>query len=356
MRLPVRRHRGIRRGRGRGGRAAERGGLLVVGDIVTDTVACHDGPLTPNTDTAAAISVRPGGSAANTAAWAAALGTDVTLLARVGADSARWHERELRRHGVRPVLRVDAERPTAQVIALVDESGERTMVTDRGAGGALSPDDWDDALLDGVSLLHLSGYTFFTASGQRLAEVALEAARSLSHRGHGISVSVDPASTGFLRTFGVERFLAATQTCDFLLPNEVEALYLTGEADPERAASRLGGTYRMAVVKRGADGVLVGQPGRRVQRFPAQAVSPTRVTDTVGAGDAFAGAFLACAAKGLLGDSGWGRDPEWAVAAGCRAGALAVTVPGGRPPGTVPGHIVDHVLAPPGNPGDLPSW
>ncbi|MFD4702457.1 PfkB family carbohydrate kinase, partial [Streptomyces niveus] len=43
-----------------------------------------------------------------------------------------------------------------------------------------------------------------------------------------------------------------------------------------------------------------------------------------GAGDAFNGAFLAA----LLA----GADPVTAAAAGCRAGALSVARPGGRPP------------------------
>ncbi|MEU2629112.1 hypothetical protein ABZ641_18975, partial [Kitasatospora sp. NPDC007106] len=58
------------------------GALLVVGEVVTDVVALHEGPLAPHTDTAARIAVRPGGAGANAAAWAAAGGARVRLLAR----------------------------------------------------------------------------------------------------------------------------------------------------------------------------------------------------------------------------------------------------------------------------------
>src|SRR4051812_10983314 len=44
----------------------------------------------------------------------------VRLLAGVGADSADWHRGALLAAGVRRVLGVDGERPTAVVIALVD--------------------------------------------------------------------------------------------------------------------------------------------------------------------------------------------------------------------------------------------
>ena len=38
------------------------GALLVVGDVVTDIVARHRGPLAPGTDTAAAVRRLPGGN------------------------------------------------------------------------------------------------------------------------------------------------------------------------------------------------------------------------------------------------------------------------------------------------------
>ena len=42
---------------------------------------------------------------------------------------------------------------------LVDGVGERTMITDRGAGEALSPEDLPEIPFRGGHL-HLSGYTF----------------------------------------------------------------------------------------------------------------------------------------------------------------------------------------------------
>ncbi|MFE2195465.1 PfkB family carbohydrate kinase, partial [Streptomyces olivaceus] len=65
------------------------GALLVVGDVVTDVVARHRGPLAAGTDTAASIRRLPGGAGANVACWAAYEGCgDVRLLGRVGAAPA----------------------------------------------------------------------------------------------------------------------------------------------------------------------------------------------------------------------------------------------------------------------------
>lgn len=324
---------------------ASQAGLLVVGDVVTDVVALHGAPIAPGTDTPAEIELRPGGSGANTAAWAAHLGADARLLSRVGYDTAEWHTAELVRAGVRPHLRVDPGRPTAVVIAMVDPTGERSMLTNRGAGGLISPDDWDDDLLDGVGILHLSAYTFFAEPGLRLARLAMARAAAA-----GIAVSLDPASTGPLRAFGVERFLRESAPAGLIIPNREEALLLTGAATPERAAELLSDRYGTAVVKLGPQGALAATGGRVVARagiVPSDG-SPsgtsrgegagargtgvlgargTRgtgdVVDTTGAGDAFAAGYLTA----RLGGAGVAA----ALRAGCQSGAACVTLVGGRP-------------------------
>ena len=283
------------------------------GDADGDAIAAGFG-----TDTPADIVLRPGGSGANTAAWAAYLGTETRLLTRVGRDIGEWHTTELRRAGVRPYARIDPERPTAVVIAMVDVTGERSMLTNRGASGGIGPDDWADELLDGVRHLHMSGYTLFTPSGLELARVAFAAAAR-----RGVTVSVDPASAGFLRGFGAERFLAETAGVGYVIPNLDEALLLSGlgpQGDPESAAARLSGRYRTAIVKLGARGALLAQDGRVVARVPAE---KTEVIDSTGAGDAFVAGFLTA----LLA----GRSATESVAFGCRAGAEAVGQVGGRP-------------------------
>ncbi|MEV5428747.1 PfkB family carbohydrate kinase [Streptomyces sp. NPDC052701] len=299
--------------------SARRGALLVVGDVVTDVVARHRGPLAAGTDTAAVIRTLPGGAGANVACWAAYRGScEVRLLGRVGADAAAWHERELAACGVRPRLVVDERAPTGTVICLVDAdaAAERTFLTDSGASLRLEPGDWSDALLDGVARLHLSGYLLFSAPSRALAAVAVRAARA-----RGVPVSLDPASAGFLVELGVGRFLRLVEGVDVLLPSRDEARLLTGVSDAADAAAELSRHVPLVVVKQGAQGALVARSGVVCARVPAVPAAPR---DTTGAGDAFTGAFLAA----LLAGAG----PEEAAAQGCRAGALAVEQVGGRPP------------------------
>ncbi|MFJ5732108.1 carbohydrate kinase family protein [Streptomyces paradoxus] len=294
-------------------------GLLVVGDVITDVVALHAGPLAPGTDTTASIRTVAGGAGANVACWAAHRGAaDVRMLGRVGTDAAAWHERELAAQGVRPQLVVDPLAPTGTVICMVDggAAAERTFLTDSGAAVRLEPADWSDGLLDGVARLHLSGYLLFSESGRALVTVALKAARA-----RAVPVSLDPASAGFLAELGAERFLALVEGVDVLLPSRDEARLLTGLADAAEAAAELSRRVPLVVAKQGHEGALVARSGKVSARVPAVPAVPR---DTTGAGDAFTGAFLAA----LLAGAG----PEDAAAEGCRAGARAVERVGGRPP------------------------
>ncbi|QIP87037.1 sugar kinase [Streptomyces sp. Tu 2975] len=291
-------------------------GLLVVGDVVTDVVARHSTPLAHGTDTAATIRILPGGAGSNVACWAAYRGCrDVRLLARAGVADLEWHAARLRTAGVRPLLVPDDEVPTATVVALVDRTAERTFLTDSGAVLRLCPADWTPDLLEGVGHLHLSGYLLFSGTSRATALAAMSAARK-----EGVTVSVDPASAGFIRERGVERLLSDLDGVDVLLPNTDEARLLTGLADPADAAVKLSRSVPLTVVTLGAGGALVAEAGTVTARLPSPAA---RVLDTTGAGDAFTGAFLAARLAGA--------DARTAAEEGCRAGAEAVALFGGRP-------------------------
>jgi sugar/nucleoside kinase (ribokinase family) len=283
---------------------------------VTDVVARYREPPAPGTDTAAAISILPGGSGANAACWAAHRGhRKVRLLGRTGHTDRDWHAAVLTRSGVSPLLVADDSAPTATVIALVDGSAERTFLTDGGAALRFSAADWSDSLLLGTDHLHLSGYLLFTEGGRALAACARSKAGAL-----GVRVSIDPASAGFIRATGVGIVLAALNGADLLLPNADEALLLTGLGDPRAAAAALSRHARIAAVTLGASGALVAESGAVLAHVRAPEV---RAVDSTGAGDAFTGAFLAALAAGA--------DAVSAAEQGCLAGAEAVTSVGGRP-------------------------
>ncbi|GAA2829740.1 hypothetical protein GCM10020220_018280 [Nonomuraea rubra] len=189
------------------------------------------------------------------------------------------------------------------------------MLTNRGAGGLISAADWDPALLGGVARLHLSGYVLFAEAGLGLARRAMADAAAA-----GVAISIDPASTGPLQEFGLERFIRETAPAGLIIPNLDEALLLSEARTAEQAAVHLSERYGTAVVKLGARGALAAVDGEVVAT--AEGVS-AEVVDSTGAGDAFAAGYLA--AKLL------GAGEQAALQAGCRAGAECVAQVGGRP-------------------------
>ena len=60
--------------------------VVVVGDLMTDTVAHAALPLARGSDTPAVVTMHGGGSGANIAAWLAVDGAEVAFVGRRGAD------------------------------------------------------------------------------------------------------------------------------------------------------------------------------------------------------------------------------------------------------------------------------
>ena len=94
--------------------------ILVIGDVMTDIIVRPEGPLALGSDRRASITVQPGGSAANQAAWLASFGVSVDFIARVGAGESQSETARLKAIGVAPHLVGDPERETGRLVALVD--------------------------------------------------------------------------------------------------------------------------------------------------------------------------------------------------------------------------------------------
>ena len=260
---------------------------LVIGDVMTDYIVRLEGPIAVGSDRRAAIARRPGGSAANQAAWLAHFGAGVDFVGRVGAADRQRESELLREAGVEPALAGDARLETGRLIALVDPDGERSFLTDRGANDGLVAADIPDALIDGAAIIHLSGYSF-VAPSPRAAMIDVIA------RAVGRPIGVDPASAEFLREIGVGNFLAWTRGATMLFPNSDEAAVLAETEDHEAQAAFLAARYPLVVIKRGARGCEAIEGERRWR----VAAPPARALDSTGAGDAFVAGFLAARLKG----------------------------------------------------------
>ncbi len=277
--------------------------MATIGDLLDDIVVRLNGPLNVASDTDAEIARRRGGSAANFAATAAGLGTRTRFLGQVGDDPmgvllvAELAGRGVDTHFVR------RSGITGTIVVLVDSAGERSMLTDRKASiGLVDPERrW----LDNVSTLHVPLYSL-------VDQPLSDSARTLIEWAHedGIAVSVDLSSVALIEQIGVSRALQilgdARPTVVFANEDEARLLDINSEL-----------VGALTVVKRGSQPARIFEPGQTVVEIPACSVDV--VSDTTGAGDAFAGGFLSHGDGGS--DHTWLREPHAATDAGHRAAA-----------------------------------
>ena len=292
--------------------------IVVLGDLMTDTVAHASLPLARGSDTPAEVTMHGGGSGANVAAWLAVDGADVAFVGRRGSDIAgRNRDMELMGYGVDARLVMDPERPTGTCVVMVTHKGDRTMMSDPGANAALSPEDLPHDLFAPGNHLHVSGYTLIN-QGSRPA--ALAACQFASRA--GMTVSVDAGSSAPVERAGAEPFLQMSNGASLLFVNAAEATVLTGRDDAEQAARVLNAWYPQVVLTLAEDGALF-YSGGRPDPVRAPAVPVERIVDGTGAGDAFIAGFLPA----------WlnKKPPGEALTSGCRLAAQALVMLGARP-------------------------
>ena len=283
-----------------------------------DVVLAPARPLERGTDVPGRVTLRQGGSAANTARWLGRLGPRTQLVTAVGRDAVgRALVAAMRRDRV--VVRASriSGKPTGRIGVSVALGGERSFVADRGAADGLAPGDLRTSWFAPSDGLHLPAYSLLGeplgSAGRKAAELAHDA---------GAAVSVDLASSGPLLAAGRAAALAliAAVAPDLLFATEAESSALLGG----QAVEHLTDLALLAIVKRGPKGASVlvrsDPPGGQVLRFDV-ATKAIAATDTTGAGDAFDAGFLA---SWLTADPSERRRPTTlrrAVVAGHRTAA-----------------------------------
>jgi sugar/nucleoside kinase (ribokinase family) len=231
-----------------------------------------------------------GGNGANTCYALARLGAPVRLLSILGDDREGDEMLTgLRSAGVdtRGVQR--ARGATATTISLVKSDGNRLFLHKPGVNLEAFPQpvEFIPWLIQGVSYYHLANPFALPAFRAHAAETMRRAQAA------GLKTSLDAAWDS--RGRWLEDLGPCLPHVDVLMVNEEEAAMLTGVQDSEAAAKALHQAgARMVIVKLGAEGchILNNGQGFRVPGFVAEAL------DTTGAGDCFAGAFLAATLRG----------------------------------------------------------
>lgn len=263
--------------------------LIALGDLAWDVLAKPDTPLLPGGDTTGRLELSGGGSAANLAVWAARVGQPTAFVGKVGRD--RFGELavlDLEREGVVARVVETSEQRTGVILAMIDPSGQRAMLSSQGADWYLSPEDLPLADLRQARHLHLTAWSLFADPPRTAACQAAGVAREA-----GATVSLDPGSFQMIQQYGREAFLELLDSIpfDLLLPNGDEALALSGESEPAAQLTWLRRRFPDAeiVLKLDARGAMLAARDGSVLKVDA---TRDTLVDATGAGDSFGGAYL----------------------------------------------------------------
>jgi len=259
-----------------------------------------------------------GGSAANTLAGMAALGSRCGFIGQVADDQlGRVFAHDIRTLGIRyetPMV-VDGE-PTARCLIMVTPDAQRTMNTFLGASQFLPASALDLAMIRSARLLYLEGYLWDPEQPRAAMRDAIAAARDA---GREVAFTLSDA-------FVIERHrtdfraLIENGLIDILFANEVEIGSLSMENDFDAAVAAVAGKVPVLVVTRSEKGAICVKNG---ERYEVAAAPVAQVLDTTGAGDLFAAGFLAGHVRG--------RTPVQCLEMGAIAAAEVISHYGARP-------------------------
>jgi sugar/nucleoside kinase (ribokinase family) len=226
------------------------------------------------------IRISPAGSAGGTAITLAklgartvsvgAIGTDdlgdvlVTMLQRLGVET----DQLARKEGVQ----------TSATVLPIRPNGDRPALHVIGANASFTRDDvpWD--VIEQAESLHLGAPEFM----HELAPEILGFCRE-----HGVRTSADVLADGWPEL--LDMIAPALENVDWFLPNDDQAMKLTGADDPEAAGRALveRGVGGCAITCGAAGSVILTADG--AERVPAFQIE---VVDTTGCGDAFSAGFM----------------------------------------------------------------
>jgi ribokinase len=292
--------------------AARKKKVGVLGSIAFDHIFRTDGlPRVGERVNGTSLGKHFGGMAANQAVQAAKMMGEASLIGKIGNDNdGRLYLAEMERQNVRSdFVFVSSHLATGKTYMFLREDKDYFSVVDAGANEDLTSLELETALMSfakgDILLVQLEINT-------HIAEFAMRTARRM---GLFVVLCGSPA-----------KYLAPSMydNIDVLIVNQHEAdeLWGLGELCGDDAALQLRRLPLrddlLVVITLGAEGSIAKQ-GENVIVTPTALV---KVIDTVGAGDALAGAFCASLAMGF--------DIRKALIYGNLAGALAVTKAGAQ--------------------------
>jgi len=229
-----------------------------------------------------------GGSAANTAYWAAQLGGEVGFIGKISNDDlGKQFKASVKKSGLKDFTVFETEEnQTGHCAIFITPDGERTMNTYLGAGAFLSIKDLNEDAIKSAEILYMEGYLWDKPTSK---EAFLYAAKLNKLSGGKNAITL---SDVFCVEMHRESFIEFIKdSIDFVFCNEEEITALTMKNSTDEAIDFFLDQFpdvEELVCTLGPKGALVISNGKKVHYQATEA----EVVDKTGAGDYFAAGYL----------------------------------------------------------------
>lgn len=228
-----------------------------------------------------------GGSAGNTCACIASFGGTARFIGTVADDELGTAYRKSMTdagvvHATPPLT--DGS-PTGRCLISVTPDAERSMLTYLGAAGEIHPHHVLDGDFETAQVCFLEGYNF-EAPHSRAA--CVEAATRAKAAGKLTAMTMSDKGMVERQFEPLKEFLI--DKIDIIFANKLEAEALTGESDPIAATKAIRKMCDWGAVTLSGEGSLVFGPEGDIVKVDA--IVPTALVDTTGAGDAYAAGWF----------------------------------------------------------------
>ncbi len=220
--------------------------------------------------------IAAGGSAANTIVGLSRLGIKTGYIGKLGQDEdGKFYLEELKKEGVNiGGIAISEKGKSGEVLAFVDEQGERSMYVDPGVNDELSENEAMRAFEKmNPEFLHLTSL---------VGEKSFEAQKVLVGEAGETRISFDPGDLYVKK--GLEALKPILEKSEVVFLNEKEL----EELAEGKAKKLLGLGGKIVAVKKGGEGCYIVS---KKEKFQIEAYD-VKVVDTTGAGDGFNAGFL----------------------------------------------------------------
>lgn len=212
-----------------------------------------------------------GGGVPGTMITLGRLGVECKTVTELSDDMfSQFALAEFRKAGVEPVNVFHGDKVAVNITAAAITENDRTFWSYGNTEDSASAEEIYDALKGAKAVAMHESYTDVY---RRLKE-------------EGTTVILD---TGFIEGMSLDNFRERLLVADYYLPNRKEAMLITGEPDPKKAAEALSAYLNTAIVKLDKDGCLIydGESYTYVR-----SIDEFVHVDSTGAGDAFFAGFM----------------------------------------------------------------